>query len=258
MLCSRTLDPKEYIVPLSADEIVEIHETLADWFASSEDPISPVGVRDRGLLESAAARPDQTVEGREAYKTLFSKAAALFHSLVNNHPFYNGNKRVALVAAQVALAQQNYWLEDSSDEEMFEFTRKAAAHELTENRADEIDYMTEWFDANCRKAIRGEHPLKYTDLKHHLRRFGYEMDGPDSEFIQIYKDGRPVERIIKQGIKGFRPYHTDYILGLRKRLGLTPENGIDSVRFYGHKGLTDMASQFIELRIEVMRRLAKT
>lgn len=84
------------------------------------------------------------------------------------------------------------------------------------------------------------------------------MDGPDSEFIQIYKDGRPVERIIKQGIKGCRPYHTDYIWGIRKRLGLTPENGIDSARFYDHKGLTDMASQFIELRIEVMRRLAKT
>ncbi len=43
-----------------------------------------------------------------------------------------------------------------------------------------------------------------------------------------------------------------------RRFGLTPENGIDSARFYDHKGLTDMASQFIELRIEVMRRLAKT
>jgi death-on-curing protein len=146
----------------------------------------------------------------------------------------------------------------SSDEEMYEFTLKAASHELTERRDEEVAYISEWFDANSRKRIRGEHPLKYYDLKDSLHRFGFEIDPPTSEFLWIYKDGKRVERIIKQGIKGFRPYHTDYIAGLRKRLQLTPETGVDSARFYGQKGLTDTASQFIELRIEVVRRLAKT
>lgn len=240
------------------DDLKEIHEVLTDWFAASEDPVSPPGIRDDGLLASAAARPDQTINGADAYPTIFDKAAALFHSLVNNHAFHNGNKRTALVAAQVKLATENYWLEHSSDEEMFEFTRKAAAHELMKDRADELPYIAEWLRANSRRIDKREHPMKFGDLKQALKKFGFELGSPDSEFVDITKDGQRVERIIKQGIKGFRPYHTDYISGIRKRLGLTPENGVDSGKFYDQKGVSNTASQFIELRIEVMRRLAKT
>jgi len=244
---------------LTVDELIEIHEILVDWFEASEDPISPVGIKDRNLLESAAGRPAQTIDGRDAYSSPFEKAGALFHSLVNNHAFHNGNKRMALTAAQAALAQDSQWLDHSSDLEMYEFTRKAAAHELTNNRADELPYITEWLQANSRKAVKGERPLKYGELKEILARFGYSIDNPDREFLNIYKDGERVERIIKQGIKGFRPYHTDYISGLRKRLNLTAESGIDSAIFYGHKGVVSSnAALFIELRIEVMRRLAKT
>lgn len=210
------------------------------------------------LVESAAARPYQTIDKRDAYGDVFEKAAALFHSLVNNHAFHNGNKRVALVAGQVLLADDGYWLEYPSDNEMFEFARKAAAHELTENRSDEIAHIAEWFRANARKALKGEHPLKYGELKERLKAFGYEIDPPDKEFLNIYKDGEVAERIIKQGIKGFRPYHTDYIANLRKRLNLTTDHGVDSAKFYGHKGVANTASQFIELRINVMRQLAKT
>lgn len=243
---------------ISADDVVEIHEVLVDWFAASEDPISPPGVRDYGLISSAAARPFQTLNAADAYPRIFDKAAALFHSLINNHAFHNGNKRIALVAAQVMLAEENYWLDHSSDEEMFEFTRQAAAHELVPNRADEIAYIAEWFEQNSRKVVKGEHPLKFGELRDALRRFGFELGSPDGQFVDIYKDGQRVERIIKQGMQGFRPYHTDYIAGLRKRLKLTPENGIDSGRFYDHKGVSNIASQFIELRSTVMRRLAKT
>jgi death on curing protein len=104
----------------------------------------------------------------------------------------------------------------------------------------------------------GDHPLKYHDLKEILNRFGYEVDPPQGSFLQVYKQGQPVEKIIKQGIQGFRPYHTDYIAVLRKRLNLTPEHGVDSAKFYGHKGISNTASQFIELRLEVMRKLAKS
>lgn len=243
---------------LSANEIIELHEVLEDWFADSEDPISPPGVKNQTLLESAAARPTQTINQKDAYPTIFNKAGALFHSLVNNHAFHNGNKRVALVAAQVTLAHDGLWLEHPSDDEMFEFARAAAAHELTENRSEELSHISEWLEKNSRKAVRGEHPLKYGELKARLKEFGFEIDPPEGEFLNIYREGQKVERVIKQGIKGFRPYHTDYISGLRKRLNLTPEHGIDSLKFYGNKGAANTASQFIELRLEVMKRLAKT
>jgi death-on-curing protein len=242
---------------LSVDNVVEIHKILTDWFAQSADPISPPGVKDMKMLESAVARPLQTVDKKDAYPGLFQKTAALFHSLVNNHAFHNGNKRTALVSAQVLLDQDGYWLDQATDDEMVEFTRAAAAHELTEDRAEEIAFIAEWLESNARKAIKGEHPLKYSQLKERLKEFGYELDPPDSNFLHIYKDGKPVEKIIKQGIQGFRPYHTDYIAGLRKRLNLTPEHGVDSAKFYGQKGLSNIASQFIEIRAEVMKKLAK-
>jgi death on curing protein len=140
---------------------------------------------------------------------------------------------------------------------MFEFTRQAAAHELTENRTDELKLIKEWFDVNSRKTVRGEHPMKFGALRESLRKFGFETDDPHGMFVNIYKNGTIIETIIKQGIQGFRPYHTDYISGLRKRLGLTPENGVDSAKFYGGKGVKYIASQVIDLRIEVMHRLAK-
>jgi death on curing protein len=243
---------------ISANSLIQIHDLLAEHFADTPDPISPPGVRDRSLLESAAARPQQTIGGRDAYPSPFEKAAALFHSLINNHPFHNGNKRVALVAAHVMLDQSGYWLNYSTDDEMFEFTRRAAAHELTKDRNDELKLISEWFEASARKTVRGEHPMQFGALRDALKKFGFEMDDPHGEFINIYRNGVVVERIIKQGIHGFRPYHTDYISGLRKRLGLTPKNGVDSAKFYGGKGVRYIASQVIDLRIEVIRRLAHT
>lgn len=180
------------------------------------------------------------------------------HSLINNHAFHNGNKRVALVAAQVYLAKENYWLEKSSDDDMYEFARAAAAHEICQNRTDEISTMSKWLENSSRKASKEEFPLKYSDLKEALQQFGYDLTPPDKEFVDVLKSGQRVERIKKEGIKGFRPYHTHYIADLRKRLGLTRENGIDSSVFYGIPTTANTASVFIQLRWEVMSKLAKT
>ena len=55
-------------------------------------------VRDYGLLEAAAARPQVTAFGGDAYPDLDAKAAALLHSLARNHALVDGNKRLALAA----------------------------------------------------------------------------------------------------------------------------------------------------------------
>jgi len=56
-------------------------------------------LRDHGLLASALARPAASVFGEDAYATLELKAAALFSSLAQNHPLFDGNKRFALILA---------------------------------------------------------------------------------------------------------------------------------------------------------------
>lgn len=61
------------------------------------------GVRHLGMLQSAVGRPRATFEGRELYLDIYSKAAALLDSLVNNHPFVDGNKRTGIVCAGLFL-----------------------------------------------------------------------------------------------------------------------------------------------------------
>ncbi|MBW1812061.1 MAG: type II toxin-antitoxin system death-on-curing family toxin [Deltaproteobacteria bacterium] len=63
-------------------------------------------LRDRGLLDSAVARPQASAFGADAYLDLASKAAALLHSLVLNHAFVDGNKRTAVLATLVDLASK--------------------------------------------------------------------------------------------------------------------------------------------------------
>lgn len=64
------------------------------------------GLRDRGALESALARPAATFGGEDLYPGIADKAAALMHSLALNHPFVDGNKRVAAFGA-IVFAESN-------------------------------------------------------------------------------------------------------------------------------------------------------
>ena len=73
-------------------------------------------IRDYGLLESALARPRASAFGVDAYPDLFTKAAALLHSLARNHALVDGNKRLALAATIAFLGVNGHRLTLSNDE----------------------------------------------------------------------------------------------------------------------------------------------
>lgn len=89
--------PAKAVQHLTLDEVLAIHEALVERFGGLK------GVRDLGLLESALYRPRTGY-----YHDLSEMAAALFESLLMNHPFIDGNKRVAFFAADVFL-RLNEW-----------------------------------------------------------------------------------------------------------------------------------------------------
>lgn len=74
--------------------------TLEDLLVVTEGVLGDVAVREMGLLESAAARPQATAFGEWAYPTFEEQAAALMHSLARNHPLIDGNKRLAWSATR--------------------------------------------------------------------------------------------------------------------------------------------------------------
>ncbi len=102
-------------------------------------------VRDAGLLSSALARPRTTVFGEDAYPDLPTKTAALFESLVRNHPLLDGNKRLAVVLTWTFLLNNGYALEHTEDD-AYDFTMAAAAGSLT------LEDITQWFAGRLRTA----------------------------------------------------------------------------------------------------------
>ena len=88
------------------------------------------GVRDLGLLESAAARPRTSVFGEEAYADLPTKAAALLESIVRNHALIDGNKRLGWLAAVVFFGLNDVEL-DAPDDDAYELVMGLARSENT-------------------------------------------------------------------------------------------------------------------------------
>lgn len=105
---------------LTVDEVLEINaEVLGGTHA----------LRERGLLESALARPQASGFGVDAYPDIYSKTAALLHSLILNHPFVDGNKRTAVLAALV-FADLNGYAVHWDQQEALEFVLAIAKHEI--------------------------------------------------------------------------------------------------------------------------------
>jgi death-on-curing protein len=77
-----------------------------------------MGVRDLGLLESAIAQPYMTFGGNELYSSLAEQAAALGFSLIQNHPFADGNKRTGHAVMESFLALNDYEINASTAEQV--------------------------------------------------------------------------------------------------------------------------------------------
>ena len=97
--------PSNLIRYLALDEAVEIHTRLVQRFGGT------AGIRDLGLLESALFRPRTGY-----YEDIAEMAAALFESLLMNHPFVDGNKRTAMMAAHTFLFKNGYRVEATNEE----------------------------------------------------------------------------------------------------------------------------------------------
>jgi death-on-curing protein len=121
---------------LGAAWVEYIHHELLYKFWPDPEHIGARGVKDRGLLESAVGRPYQTVFAQDAYPTVGDKAAALFHSLVSNHPFHDGNKRTAVTALHHFLLANGFV--GLSNDEAYEMAKRTASYRERGSSHDQI------------------------------------------------------------------------------------------------------------------------
>lgn len=108
------------LIFVSVGDAITIHRRMVDEFGGDS------GLRDRGLLESALAMPKAMFGGDYLHVDLPSMAAAYHYHLCTNHPFVDGNKRVAVAVAEVFLRANGLQLE-ATDDEIVELTLAVAS-----------------------------------------------------------------------------------------------------------------------------------
>lgn len=104
---------------LKLSHIEEIAHRMATKQMAWDEPIPDFGTRYPGKLESCLVQAFQTFDKRDLYPGLINKAAVLFYLMIKNHPFINGNKRIAVTTMITFLLLNKKWL-DVTNEEVYE------------------------------------------------------------------------------------------------------------------------------------------
>ena len=259
---------------LSVEDVCAIHETLVADFARADDPIDPPGFRSEDLLASALHRQTTSIGAILKYPTVEMTGAALLHSLVLNHPFYNGNKRTALVALLVFL-EKNGLLLTCNQDALFKCVLRVAQHKLVRNTqaADlsdqEVLEIAKWIKDNSRRAELGNRPVQWRRLWKILARYDCELSlatvgnrmNIARKVHQMHGRSflRPRRAITRQTQVAYsddgRDADRSVVIKIRRDLGLDDEHGIDSHQFYEEK--QHSVDDFIAKYRKTLRHLSK-
>lgn len=98
------------MIYLHKQQILKLHNRIINEFGGIH------GIRDERLLDSALANPLQTFDGHDLYPTCVDKAVQLCYGLIKNHPFLDGNKRIALHSMLILISINGLKIEIAHDE----------------------------------------------------------------------------------------------------------------------------------------------
>ena len=267
-----TIGHRRDIRHLTEGEVTAIHEALVHDFERDHDPISPPGIKSHALLQSAISRPHTAIDDTAKYPTVEMAAAALFHSLVHNHPFHNGNKRTALVALLVFLDENGFALTCDQDA-LFKLVLQLAQHALVQGPRNELSdreilFVAQWVKDHCRWLEKGDRPLPWRRLRRLLAPYDCVFENPGTVGNRIN-----ISRVV-QVPKGFmrkarsevlrtqtsyndegRDVDVNTIKKIRHDLHLDDDHGIDSRAFYDNDPISP--GDFIIRYRKTLKRLAR-
>lgn len=248
-------DPYKSDRTLGITEVIDAHFLIADFFAARGQDFVAVGPASMELLHSALLRQFVALGSKPKWSNPFEIAATVMYGLIKDHPFYDANKRTATVSTLWLMLKHRLgpmatqreiedFVVDVADDQL---PKKYARCREAKNAGDqdaEVRFIARWLNDNSRKIqVSDKKTITYRELRAILRRFGFELENPKDNHIDIIKVEKrrglfgSNEKRQKIGRIGYPSETRQVAKGDVKRVreicGLTFKKGfVDSVDFY--------------------------
>jgi death-on-curing protein len=242
---------------INLDEILRAHFLLCDYFLKQGEAIATVGPRDTTLLGSAVSRQVTGIGDTLKWGEPLDVVSTLFFGLTKNHPFYDGNKRTALLVALYHLLKIGR-IPDAKEKDFEQLVVRTAANELpsysyyqdvarryhSESDA-RVKCISHVFKRLTRKRDSRFYTVTFNELEGILRSFGFHFHNHAGNYVDVVRPAivrtgllglrtrTELRRIITIGYPGGGKEVSAKEIGrIRRACGLTDENGYDSQVFF--------------------------
>jgi death-on-curing family protein len=268
---------------LNSHDVLKAHFQIANHFYLQETGggLGGIGPKDIGLLDSAVNRQFAGYGGITKWTNLFEICATLFYGLIKNHPFHDANKRTAVLCVLYQLYRSG-GCPTINERVIEEFTVDVAEGNLKKyrryqdlvkesNEDPEVRYIAWYLKRNTRKIEKDARTVTYRELRLILERYGFLMENPKDNYIDIVKTVREVKNKKFFGIKfgpqefvdkqykvgriGFPSWTAEVssrvLKSVREMTELAAKNGVDNGAFF--RGLDPMQSLITSYNSLLMR-----
>jgi len=260
---------------LSVDDVLRAHFLIANHFYLLGEGIGGIGPKSIPLLESAVYRQAISLGGILKWERLFDVTATLFYGIIKDHAFHDANKRTAFLTALHQLYENDFC--PTVHEKVFEdFTVDVAEDKLSKyarykdlkSKKDpdpEVRFISKWLQDNTRRVDNKKRSITFRELEVILKRYGYFLENPDNNHIELIKYEKPKRRIFSLGYKndvririgsvGFPGWSREVgratLKHVRDIAGISPKHGVDSAAFFD--GVDPMQSLIATYNEPLMR-----
>jgi len=269
---------------LGTTEILQAHFLIVDFFVADNsdqsEGLGGIGPRSLDLLESAVGRQNTGLGGTYKWNTPYEICATLFFGLIKNHPFHDANKRTAFLSLIYLLHCYGIW--PNEDKKRFEELAVKVADDKLESYSrfkeiarrcqddTEVRFIADFIRRYSSRIDRTNYTITFRDLKRILSKYGYEMENPSGNMIDIVSTKtiserkflgftvnheRTVrERVCHIGFPGWtRQVSKGDIKKIRVATKLDEEHGYDAKMFFDN---SDNLNRLMAYYQEPLRRLA--
>jgi death-on-curing family protein len=182
---------------LSADDVLDAHFAIADFFYREDYGMAGVGFRDIGNFVSTVERQFTNFGGISAWADEYEEISSLLFGIIKNHPFYDGNKRTAFLCCMLQLhrmGRQVTVAEKELEDLMVEIAdgtihNKSALKDLLKAKVSqpEVKYLATYLRRNSRKTAKLSGTIKFRDLRRIVESNGFGFNNPNRGTIDIIK-----------------------------------------------------------------------